>query len=1187
MIQNHCVSEAGRFLSQQQQRYIVETITMTTVTERRIVREADHGPRRTRSPPPDTDSNISGILKGGKLWKTSESPQTSLSEADEPSDEVDKRSVRFYEKQDGGKQAEQLDHSDQEAEIKDQEAATPQPAEEAAPTSTQNRIADEVRVEDASSPDCTELTLTFKLGQHHVLVANSLQRPNSAVRQLFPVPSNFLLHNRSTSDEQPVSQDTIEGADSGKQIETVVPGGQHQFVVTADSLKMFEEAKRTKLAEFYGACGSPQGQHGNSQSLLVTSDTDDDSSRSQIRRTIERNILRRNLLRYEPGNKYRLRGGAAKTRIQQNEEDSLEERIRRLTCDLDDDENEQNEEVGTADEQIGESGEVYEDDTAIPPRASPQGEETRKPMPTDSSAKAMQEYITSRSTADKATSPSSASVTSSSSTSSSTYKKLTDLFARRTNATSDDTAAHTDWSGQPYHQHHHQGVPLDLGNGLPAPATSPGDHHKQSHFVGPKCAVSRASVTSEARKQFLSTLAPLAACVTSGSAQGDQDDAEGENGGDDYYHQQVVVTSPLSVAIPGDRMSVASCSTMTGGEEYSLDDIDEVLVNDDQKVGAPQPDVVAGTPGGGGAEDAVPTSLSSSTPVDELALFVEQDAGRIERIKKRYNDTNNNDDDEHDDYGFNRRPSVRGIKPRFGSTTEILQQMQSQLQPPALLACQARSHVTWPYQEHPEQSSSPTGENCGMPRRRVPLGRGTAVMPPLQEELGPPYGNYSPSGILEVMSPTDRKDRRYMQPVMYPYQQQVSPSTTQQQIMRIGGGCADYQQPGTRTPPIQHLQYPAASNSPPPPGVSRNYPTPNDVMASVIQTDGSTPPPGQYHHYPGGFQSLDRNASNLMTYGRRMTPPSGVVQMRISPVASATSPVGLHHHHHHHHHQPPQGYPSTGVVNLSTFNDPNLTAIVDPHYSITAHPQASSSTRSSPLTTSVIRVGHGQQQTIRVPYPSGTPVQVHLLTRSGNESPQRGSPLLATRPQYVVARGTQTPALSGSIGSLYQVPPNARYYPNGAYMRQYLPQSAAQLSGSPQQGRGPMQYIPDSNSAPQALSPGSMPSSRPYVGDGLKPPQSSAGGRVYPETKQPNYSSGKMVTSPVPAAVVAAPVPFNAGSPTRTTAASGERGVPEGAASCSPSFPQDAMYQGQPPATSAAVPDNNAATASVYYAMNV
>ena len=1183
------VSDAGRFSSQQQQRYIVETITMTTVTERRIVREADHMPRRSRSPPPNTDSKLSGILKGGKLWKTGESPQTSLSEADEPSDEVDKRSVHFSENRDEKMTADQPNQSNMEANTKEEELELPLSPEETTPSPSQHHISDEERVENASSPDCTELTLTFKLGQHHVLVANSLQRPNSAVRQLFPESSNFLVQNRSTPDDEPGHQGTPEGRDSEKRNDAGLIGGQNQFLVTAESLRMFEEAKRAKLAQFYGADGCPQDQHGSDQSLLVTSDTDDDSSRSQIRRTIERNTLRRSLLRYEPGNRNRLRGGAAKIRTQQNEEGSLEERIRRLTCDLDEKEGEQNEESGTVPEEAEvEYGEGCEDYTDMPPRTSPQGEETRKSIPIDSTARGMQENIASKSTADKATSPSSASVTSTSS-STSTYKKLTDLFARKNNAASTDSVNTVDWSGHPDHPHHHhhnQGVPLDLGIGLPPSATSPGDQHKHGNFVGPKSAVSRTSVTSEARKQFLSTLAPLAACVTSGAAHDDQEDAEGENGNNDYYHQQVIVTSPLSVALPGDRVSVASCSTMAGGEEYSLDDIDEALAKDDQKVGAPQPDVVAGTPGGGPTDGAIPTSLSSSTPVDELALFVEQDAGRIERIKKRY-DSSNNDDDEHDDYGFNRRPSVRGIKPRFGSTTEILQQMQSQLQPPSLLACPARSHVTWPYQENPELSSSPTGENCTVPRRRVPLGRGT-VMPPVQEELCPVYGNYSPTGVLQAVSPTDRKDRRYVQHVMYPYQQ-LSPSTPQQQIMRVGSGCAEYPHSGTRTPPLQHLQYPAASNSPPPPGVPRNYAAPSDVITSLIPSDGSTAPPGQYHQFPGSFQSLDRNSSNLVAYGRRMTPPSGVVQMRISPVAPSTSPVGLHHH------QAPPPHSGSGVVKLSTFNDPNLTAIIEPHYSVMPNPQASSSSRSSPITaTSVIRVGHGQQQTIRVPYPSGTPVQVHLLTRSGNESPQRGSPLLATRPQYVVARGTQTPAMSGAIGSLYQMPPNARYYPNGTYMRQYLPDPAAQYSTSPQQTRGPVQYIQDPNSVPQALSPGSMPVPRPYTVDGLKPPQSSSGGRVYTDMKQPNYSAGKMVTSPVSAASATPPATFNAGSPTRTAATSGERGVPEGAASCSPSFPQDAIYQqGQPPAQSAAnsissiTPDSNAATTSVYYAMNV
>ncbi len=66
---------------------------------------------------------------------------------------------------------------------------------------------------------------------------------------------------------------------------------------------------------------------------------------------------------------------------------------------------------------------------------------------------------------------------------------------------------------------------------------------------------------------------------------------------------------------------------------------------------------------------------------DELQAFVRQDAtqGRIDRIKKRYSAAL---EDEAEDYGFLRRPSVRGIKTRFGSTSEIIQQMQAQLAPP-------------------------------------------------------------------------------------------------------------------------------------------------------------------------------------------------------------------------------------------------------------------------------------------------------------------------------------------------------------------------------------------------------------------------------------------------------------------------------------------------------------------------
>lgn len=151
---------------------------------------------------------------------------------------------------------------------------------------------------------------------------------------------------------------------------------------------------------------------------------------------------------------------------------------------------------------------------------------------------------------------------------------------------------------------------------------------------------------SDARRQFLSTLAPLTSCVA-----GQRDDMS-------FY----------SLAA-GDRNSTGSsrCS------EYSLGDIDAILQNEDAKKVAP--DVIAGTPG--------------QEHNDELAAFAQQEAMRTERIKKRYNTESSNltsvptsnagsdDDDEQNDYGFNHRPSVRGIKPR--SNEEMLQEMQTQL----------------------------------------------------------------------------------------------------------------------------------------------------------------------------------------------------------------------------------------------------------------------------------------------------------------------------------------------------------------------------------------------------------------------------------------------------------------------------------------------------------------------------
>lgn len=183
------------------------------------------------------------------------------------------------------------------------------------------------------SPEAQEMMLTFKVGTH-LLISNNSLRPNSAVRQLFPAK------NLDKED---------------------------QYLITADSLKAFEEAKKAKL---------PQLLQGDDESL---------------RRTIERNTLRRSLIRYEPRSKKNV----------QKTDNSLVERIKQLTCDVDDPPPEEE----------------------IPLRASPTGEESAKPIEVSS--------LNNRLSQDKSFSPSSSSTTSSNSSMSSTYKKITDLFGKR------------------------------------------------------------------------------------------------------------------------------------------------------------------------------------------------------------------------------------------------------------------------------------------------------------------------------------------------------------------------------------------------------------------------------------------------------------------------------------------------------------------------------------------------------------------------------------------------------------------------------------------------------------------------------------------------------------------------------------------------------------------------------------
>lgn len=879
---------------------------MTTVTERRIVREADDQLVRKTTGDQD-DGKLNGILKGGKLWKSTDSGnQTDL---DENPKKIEEISTNFDEE---GKRSVRFSEGQNESETKD--------------TGTETESNEKFQ-------DCTEMNLTFKVG-NHVIVSNS-SKPNSAVRQLFPGPKFITpppVPNRSPDSED--NQD------------------DKKYLVTSESLKLFEEAKKSKLQQYYSCRNKDSCSQTLNSPQDHQSDEDDGLQSNLIKRTIERNTLRRSLLKYP--HDMRLKRNQNKMK----NENSLVERIRQLTCDVDED-----------------SDEKQKDDM-LPARTSPPGEESQK---TQGNQKT-----------DKVTS----------SGMSSTYKKLTDLFTRRDKL----EAAHPSvlqtpisiGHQYPYYQPvYHQTSPPDLGNGL------------NTHLIGQKTIV-RHSVTAEARKQFLSSLAPLTACVS-----GNIEESPGNK--------------EIQLNQPGERNSIASTST-AAETEYSLDDIEEVLnTQTEDSKSQPQPDVVAGTPGGNSEQD-------------ELALFVQQDASRIERIRKRYSSTPSSagsDDDEHDDYGFNRRPSVRGIKPRFGSTTEILQQMQSQVQPPGM-TCPSR--VTWPYYTSTDV--------------RTKTNRG--VMPIVKEE--PPF-TYIPDPNLDYSNSSVDGGRGY---------QIYSSTGNLHQPMRIGGG-GDLQY---HPRPVHHY-----SESPP------RVP-PVGMMLPFQETD-----------YP--------YRTTAPIYARRAVPGS-VVQMRVSP-----------------------GHPIR-------FNPPYVEP--EPHYSTQPLP---------PGTTSIIRVG--QQQTIRVPYTTGGPVQVHLLATRRSESPQRGSPSYQQN-QFVVARGTQT--------TYYHVPNN----PRGTY---YPPPPPPPQNGPNYNNRGPLIFSDKS--------------------------QNIAYNNNYPNNPH-------RATSPIPSLT---------SSPTRIKPP--ERGVPEGAASSSPGFPQDSMYLHVSSSTNTSPPgqDNQATTqtdivsspnanpttqtsgSSVFYAMNV
>lgn len=195
----------------------------------------------------------------------------------------------------------------------------------------------------------------------------------------------------------------------------------------------------------------------------------------------------------------------------------------------------------------------------------------------------------------------------------------------------------------------------------------------------------------------------------------------------------------------------------------------------------------------------------------------------------------NDEDDEHDDYGFNRRPSVRGIKPRFSSTNEILQQIQNQLQPPT-------SQPSQPSPQPPQQQPPPPPRIIGAPAPVAAwpyypesninnIDNKNSIRP--TNQLKKEAGDYSTieAKYAYAQSYQFTQGAQYRGPTYRPdesmYQNCTNQRCTQQHyatlnhmhtpVMRVGGGCAELYQ----TLPSRRGS--GRPESPPPMEVARNY----------------------------------------------------------------------------------------------------------------------------------------------------------------------------------------------------------------------------------------------------------------------------------------------------------------------------------------------------------------------------
>lgn len=220
-----------------------------------------------------------------------------------------------------------------------------------------------------------------------------------------------------------------------------------------------------------------------------------------------------------------------------------------------------------------------------------------------------------------------------------------------------------------------------------------------------------------------------------------------------------------------------------------------------QRPPPPPPPVRRPPPQGSGVGNA-----KDAPPPDELERFVQQDMERTERIRKRYSLS---EEDEDPSFGFARRPSVRGIRSRFGSSAEIIKDVQQMMHPAMNMP---GSHLSW---SHPVELPPPN--------HKTPQQVKVMLLPRVAEE--DTGRNYGSAGDIATLTRSRRVFQPAPSPVPPPSAALAAGGSTDERGVPEGA-CSSpkvssepgYQGPQPKTSSVGVPPLPAVGEAPPPPG---------------------------------------------------------------------------------------------------------------------------------------------------------------------------------------------------------------------------------------------------------------------------------------------------------------------------------------------------------------------------------